>query len=71
MAASGLDLEPITHQSVQSVKAFSHIGGSNRQIDPGRRSDSKHGLYPFQDRDEGLQRRRVKSRTHFNYSTST
>ena len=43
MAASGLELEPITHQSVQSIKALSHIGGSNRQIDPGRRSDSKHG----------------------------
>ena len=24
-------------------KALSHIRGSNRQIDPGRRSDSKHG----------------------------
>ena len=43
MAASGLELEPITHQSVQSIKALSHIRGSNRQIDPGRRSDSKHG----------------------------
>jgi hypothetical protein len=43
MAASGLQLEPITHQSVQSIKALSHIRGSNRQIDPGRRSDSKHG----------------------------
>ena len=71
MAASGLELEPITHQSVQSIKALSHIGGSNRQVDPGRRSDSKHGLYPFQDRDEGLQRRRVKSRTHFNSSASS
>src|SRR5271169_3470988 len=48
MAASGLELEPITHQSVQSIKALSHIRGSNRQIDPGRRSDSKHGsLMPF------------------------
>jgi hypothetical protein len=43
MAASGLELEPITHQSVQSIKALSHIRGSNRQIDPGRRADSKHG----------------------------
>ena len=71
MATSGLELEPITHQSVQSIKALSHIRGSNRQVDPGRRSDSKHGLSPFQDRDEGLQRRRVKSRTHFNSSASS
>ena len=48
MAASGLELEPITHQSVQSIKALSHIRGSNRQVDPGRRSDSKHGAsYPL------------------------
>ena|SRR5271155_593025 len=71
MATSGLELEPITHQSVQSIKALSHIRSANRQVDPGRRSDSKHGLYPFQDRDEGLQRRRVKSRTHFNSSASS
>jgi hypothetical protein len=31
MAASGLELESITHQSVQSIKALSHIRGSNRQ----------------------------------------
>jgi hypothetical protein len=43
MAAPGLELESITHQSVQSIKALSHIRGSNRQVDPGRRSDSKHG----------------------------
>src|SRR5580698_10195841 len=43
MATPGLKLEPITYQSVQSIKALSHIGGSNRQVDPGRRSDSKHG----------------------------
>ena len=71
MAAPGLELEPITHQSVQSIKALSHIRGSNRQVDPGRRSDSKQLLSPFQDRDEGLQRRRVKSRTHFHSSASS
>src|SRR5580698_8546633 len=43
MTVSGIELEPITHQSVQPIKALSHVGGSNRQIDPGRRSDSKHG----------------------------
>ena len=42
MAAPRLELEPITHQPVQSIKALSHIRGSNRQVDPGRRSDSKH-----------------------------
>ena len=71
MAAPGLELEPISHQSVQSIKALSHIRGSNRQVDPGRRSDSKHGLDPFQDRDKGLQRRRVKSRTHLHSSAAS
>jgi hypothetical protein len=48
MATPGLELESITHQSVQSIKALSHIRGSNRQVDPGRRSDSKHGSpYPL------------------------
>jgi len=41
---------------VQSIEAFSHVGGSHRQIDLGRRSYSKHRfLRPFQYRDKSFQ----------------
>jgi hypothetical protein len=65
MSARRLEFEAITHQSVQSIEAFSHIGGSHRQVDLGRRSYSKHRfLRPFQYRDESFQCPGVKSRPH-------
>jgi len=52
MSARRLEFEPIKHQSVQSVEAFTHVGGSDRQIDLGRRSYFQTPLLrPFQYRD--------------------
>jgi hypothetical protein len=71
MSACRLECEPITHQSVQSIEAFSHVGGPHRQIDLGRRSDSKHRfLCPFQYRDKSFQGRGVKSGPYLDSTSS-
>src|SRR5438105_4121344 len=71
MSASRLECEPITHQSVQSIEAFSHVGGSHRQIDLGRRPYSKHRfLRPFQYRDKSFQGRGVKSGPYLDPASS-
>jgi hypothetical protein len=71
MSACRLEFEPITHQSVQSIEAFSHVGGSHRQIDLGRRPYSKHRfLRPFQYRDKSFQGRGVKSGPYLDSTSS-
>jgi hypothetical protein len=50
MSAQRFQPESIAHQSIEtfeaSFEAFAHVSGSQGQIDPGYRSDSRHGLCP-------------------------
>jgi hypothetical protein len=49
MSAQRFQPESIAHQSIETFEAFAHVSGSQGQIDPGCRSDSRHGLCPLQD----------------------
>jgi len=60
MPAQGFKLQPILDQSEESLKALAQIGRSNGQVNPGRRSKSKHKLKSFQHFDRSPQCHRVK-----------
>ena len=60
MPAQGIKPQSIFHQAEEPLKALAQIGRSNGQVDPGRRSKSKHKLEPFQHFDGPTQLHRVK-----------
>src|ERR1700674_5164742 len=42
MSAQRIQLQPVAHQSIETLETLAHIGGPRRQIDPGSRSHAKH-----------------------------
>jgi len=60
MPAQRLALQAVTHQTKQSVESLAHVRSTHRQINPRRRSQSKHRLRLFQHGQQALQRRGIK-----------
>src|SRR5215472_12993761 len=61
MPAQGIKPQSIFHQAEEPLKALAQIGRANGQVDPSRRSKSKHQLKSFQDFDGPAQLHRVKA----------
>jgi hypothetical protein len=65
MPAQGFKPKSIFHQAEEPLKALAQIGRSNGQVNPGRRSKSKHKLKAFQHFDGPTQLHRVKIQAQF------
>src|SRR5208337_1182570 len=65
MSAQRLALQAVPHQTKQSVESLAHVRGTYRQINPGRRSQSKHGLHSIQYTQQTFQRHRIKPFENF------
>jgi len=70
MPAQRLALQAVTHQSKQSVESLAHVRSTHCQINPRRRSQSKHRLRLFQHGQQALQRRHIKPPRHFDPPSS-
>jgi len=57
--------ESVSAYSVEAFKAFSHVGRSHRQVDPGRRSESNHGFRSPQAPQRREERFGIKILPHF------
>ena len=71
MATQRVTQESITYQSVKSLKALSQIGGSQREVNAGRRSQSKHGLQSFQNLHQPFKGVRVETPLNLDLPSAT
>jgi hypothetical protein len=71
MSAFRTAAQMIAHQPVEPVEVLTHVRRPDSNINPRRRSKSKHSLHPVQDPQQMFQRSPIKSAPHFDPVTAS